>query len=370
MQNIEDLSSSHSIDHPVFPPPLPETSHPVRLGRIQKFSFHGNGLEYFGIWIVNLLLMIVTLGLYSPWAKVRRLRYFYSNTALIQRRFDFTGVPTKILKGRLIALGIYLAISILSKQSWEWMLAGALVIWLAVPWLVRATLRFNARNSKFSNARFFFDGTHKAAYGIFFMSIFLMIITLGLAFPIVLWMYKKYTFNNLQLGQLKFNFKATWLNFVVAMYIPIIVYIGILVLGLTMGRLPSLDLIRTSPEILMRFAGLMMFFYVAALFVIWPWIQARLFISTWNNMVLSRSKFQTSCNSAVFVWIMVTNWLLKIVSFGLLTPWAAVRIYRYKVESLSLCLVNDPDLMLNQMQEDPSAIAEELSDIFDFDISL
>jgi Bacterial protein of unknown function (DUF898) len=36
--------------------------------------FTGSGSEYFRIWIVNLLLMLVTLSLYYPWAKVRRLR--------------------------------------------------------------------------------------------------------------------------------------------------------------------------------------------------------------------------------------------------------------------------------------------------------
>ena len=42
------------------------------------FEFRGDGAEYFKIWIVNILLTIVTLGIYSAWAKVRNNRYFYS----------------------------------------------------------------------------------------------------------------------------------------------------------------------------------------------------------------------------------------------------------------------------------------------------
>ncbi len=34
----------------------------------QGFRFTGNGGEYFRIWIVNLMLTIVTLGIYSAWA--------------------------------------------------------------------------------------------------------------------------------------------------------------------------------------------------------------------------------------------------------------------------------------------------------------
>ena len=72
------------------------------------FEFRGNGGEYFRIWIVNLLLTIVTLGIYSAWAKVRRLRYFYGNTYLDGHSFEFHGRPLAILKGRLIVFAAYL----------------------------------------------------------------------------------------------------------------------------------------------------------------------------------------------------------------------------------------------------------------------
>ena len=43
---------------------------------MKALSFNGSGMEYFKIWIVNVLLTIITLGLYHPWAKVRNHRYF------------------------------------------------------------------------------------------------------------------------------------------------------------------------------------------------------------------------------------------------------------------------------------------------------
>ncbi|WP_079851668.1 DUF898 family protein, partial [Acinetobacter baumannii] len=102
----QDLNEDQSITRP-----------PISHSGIHHFKFHGNASEYFGIWIVNILLTIITLSLYAPWAKVRRLRYFYGNTEFFERRFDFTGIPTKILIGRLIALGIYVAFSISSQYS-------------------------------------------------------------------------------------------------------------------------------------------------------------------------------------------------------------------------------------------------------------
>ena len=71
------------------------------------FEFRGNGGEYFRIWIVNLLLTIVTLGIYSAWAKVRRLRYFYGNTFVDGHSFEYHGQPLAILKGRLIVVAGY-----------------------------------------------------------------------------------------------------------------------------------------------------------------------------------------------------------------------------------------------------------------------
>jgi uncharacterized membrane protein YjgN (DUF898 family) len=69
-----------------------------------RMTFTGSGKEYFGVWIVNILLTIVTFGVYSAWAKVRRNRYFYGNTKLLDRGFDYHAKPLQILKGRAITV--------------------------------------------------------------------------------------------------------------------------------------------------------------------------------------------------------------------------------------------------------------------------
>ena len=47
---------------------------------VEPFSFTGTSAEYFRIWIVNVALTILTLGVYSAWAKVRTEQYFYGHT--------------------------------------------------------------------------------------------------------------------------------------------------------------------------------------------------------------------------------------------------------------------------------------------------
>ena len=46
--------------------------------RSYALAFYGKGLDYFRIQIVNVILNILTLGFYYPWAKARQLRYLYS----------------------------------------------------------------------------------------------------------------------------------------------------------------------------------------------------------------------------------------------------------------------------------------------------
>ncbi|PCO26284.1 hypothetical protein CP987_19485 [Morganella morganii] len=38
----------------------------------RRFEFHGNGSEYFGIWISNLVLTISTIGFYHATASTTR----------------------------------------------------------------------------------------------------------------------------------------------------------------------------------------------------------------------------------------------------------------------------------------------------------
>ena len=70
-----------------------------------SFEFRGNTGEFFKIWTVNMLLTIVTLGVFSAWAKVRTKRYFNGNTFLDGGNFDYHASPWAILLARILVLG-------------------------------------------------------------------------------------------------------------------------------------------------------------------------------------------------------------------------------------------------------------------------
>src|SRR5580658_3760756 len=187
-------------------PESPPQSSPPRAP--EPLHFNGSGAEYFGIWIVNLLLTIVTLGIYSAWAKVRRLQYFYRHTSVAGSSFDFHGSPVRILIGRVIALAMLIAYnySVRLHSLLTLVILGAIAI--VMPWLLRNSFRFRLYNSSWRGIRFHFRGAVGSAYRVFLLNGVLTMITLYLLAPFMHQRVKAYQHNNSWLGQTQCSFHA------------------------------------------------------------------------------------------------------------------------------------------------------------------
>ncbi|HET9472087.1 MAG TPA: DUF898 family protein, partial [Usitatibacter sp.] len=112
---------------------------------------------------MNLFLTVLTLGIYSAWAKVRKKRYLYGNTWLAGSNFEYHGRPVAILKGRLLALLAFALYTFAARYSPRYATAVVLALTPAAPWLVVRSFAFNAVNSSYRNVRFRFDGTYREA---------------------------------------------------------------------------------------------------------------------------------------------------------------------------------------------------------------
>ena len=126
--------------------------------------FTGSGSEYFRIWIVNLLLMLVTLSLYYPWAKARRLRYFLGNTLVDGQPLDFHGKPIKMLRGYLLVGVLLVMYSVAGKFSPMAGLVAFLVVAAIWPALLKSSMQFRLANTSWRGLRFRFNGTVGGAY--------------------------------------------------------------------------------------------------------------------------------------------------------------------------------------------------------------
>lgn len=344
-------------------PPLPPSNQPLTW----TFAFRGNATDYFKIWISNLFLTIITFSLYAPWAKVRRLQYFYGNTYLNRHNFSFTALPTRILIGRLIAMALFLIISIVSQFAPEYSVMGTLLLFVISPWLIRSTMRFRARNSKYGNVRFIFNASLIKSYAILMLCAFLTLFTFGLAYPIALLFFKRYQLNHLKLGQLKFNFTATMWDFYKAVLRPYLFAIGIIIVFAIAMVILAQNLTQESFAML---SILMTAGYIFTIAFVFPLINAYLFQATWNNVSVGKNKMSTDIHPYRYAWIQLSNYLAIIFSLGLLFAWAQIRMYSYQMQHLHVTFVDNPEHLLNAQQQDYNSIAEEISDVFDIDISL
>jgi len=71
------------------------------------FEFTGTWREFAPIAFTNLLLTIVTLGIYRFWAKTRERRYLWSRTNFIDDPLEWTGTGKELLIGFLIAVPLF-----------------------------------------------------------------------------------------------------------------------------------------------------------------------------------------------------------------------------------------------------------------------
>jgi uncharacterized membrane protein YjgN (DUF898 family) len=129
-----------------------------------KLVFTGRGTEYLRIWSVNLLLTLLTLGVYSAWAKVRKTKYFRQNTRLDGHVFDYHGNPRAILRGRLVALVLFAAYTWTFQFSIGAGLVTVIVLCVTGPWLFMRALQFSLVNTSYRGIRFGFRARTREAY--------------------------------------------------------------------------------------------------------------------------------------------------------------------------------------------------------------
>lgn len=81
--------------------------HEVADDETTAFQFYGRWQDYAPIAFTNLLLTIVTLGIYRFWATTRTRRYLWGQTRFIDERLEWTGTGKELLLGFLFALLLF-----------------------------------------------------------------------------------------------------------------------------------------------------------------------------------------------------------------------------------------------------------------------
>jgi uncharacterized membrane protein YjgN (DUF898 family) len=344
--------------------------------RTEYFSFTGSGGEYFRIWIVNLLLTIVTLGIYSAWAKVRRLRYFYGSTQLAGSSFEYHGEALKILKGRIIALALIIPYSIASNSSPILAVVFLVAFMIALPFIVVTSRRFQTRMSSWRNIRFGFVGRYGQAAWVYLGLAVLIPLTLGLIVPYMMFARQRFLLGQAKFGSAPVEFNATPGRYYLTYLFGILTLIGtfivagiLLLMGL--GGVEALsdptawaNTGNVTPLLLMAVVVIGGYLFAFAI------IQAGLTNAAYGELSLAGHEIKCDVSAVRLAGIYLTNAILMMITLGLYTPWAKVRLVKYQLENMQVRVHGDLDQFTAEQQQQQSATGEELGDLMDMDFGL
>jgi uncharacterized membrane protein YjgN (DUF898 family) len=285
--------------------------------------FKGKAGEWFGIWIVNLLLTIVTVGIYSAWAKVRTKKYFYQNTYVAGRNFDYHATGMQILIGRIIVVVAILAYSLISAIS-PILAVLLLVCLIAVfPLLIVRSAAFNARSSSWANVRFNFDGTYGQACKVYLVAA-AFVIAGGIGFAII----------------------AT----------------------------PALATANAPGAEMAVVAALMTGYFVLIAAIVFGAILFQVLIRNhlYNHTTLGEAnhRLSSSISPGRYVWIAVSNAAVTFLSLGLMLPWAQVRLAKYLADHTGIVPNGSLDDFKGEILASGNAIGDAYSDLEGVDLGL
>jgi uncharacterized membrane protein YjgN (DUF898 family) len=369
--------------------------------------FTGSGSEYFRIWIVNLLLTLVTLGLYYPWAKVRRMRYFYGNTVVGSHPLGFHAQPSKMLRGYLLVALLLVLYSVAGQFS---PLAGlvAFVIVAGIwPALLKSSMQFRLANTSWRGLRFRFRGTVGGAYtallpmfvpGLIFVAAVvavpdtdqppawfgLLALAVGLLTVLLLpwlwWNLKKYQHDHYAYGPEQTSLAAGTGAFYgifaktsgvmllgLVVLVALIGAIAVLAIGDLRGGRPRLDpVLAFGLGIVVLGLGLLTLHLLPK-----PYFISRLQNLLWSRTASHGVRFASALRFWPFFGLTLKNWLLMGCTLGLYWPFAAVATARMRLEAMHLMMSVDPDTLVDRVRaQQGEAAGEAAGDLFGLDIGL
>lgn len=367
----------------------PALPHPLAI------RFTGSGSEYFRIWIVNLLLTVVTLTLYLPWAKVRKLKYFHGNTLVGDAPLGFHGNPRKMLRGYLLVSLLFILYTVAGQFSPVAGLVALAIVLAVAPALFRAALQFRLANTSWRGLRLRFTGELREAYQLVLPVVAMAALGVGLGFltadpgrspttvfivlaPVlllqcwalvwILWRTKQYQHDHYALATLQTRFSARQRQF--AGLVLRCAGVALLGGGLAVGAI-GLAAFSYGKSHQALFAFLPLAVVLLVFMLLKPYFTTRLQNLVWNHTASEDLQFHSALRVRPMLGLTLKNWLLIACTLGLYWPFAAVAMARLRLQAVSLSTREDPAQLADQlhgMHDD--AAGDAAADLFGVDVGL
>lgn len=307
-------------------------------------TFKGNGTDLLGIMLLNWLLTTVTLGIYYPWARVNRLKFFWENTELNGSPFVFHGTGKELFKGFikvLIFFVLFYAGLIYSQMTANlpvyFAVMGVFVICLMfiVPLAIHGALRYRLSRTSWRGIHMGYRGNRSHLITDFIMGYVLVIITFGLYNAWFINKLRTYIIGNIRFGNIRFGYDGE-----------------------------GFDLF------LINLKGTLLSFLTFGIYYFW-------YQREWMNYYVDHSymeqqdkqyKLQGNFTGSGYLVLMLTNLLLIIFTLGLATPWAIVRTTHFMINHIQLPAEIDFDHIAQTEDEYKDAAGDDMIDFLDLGI--
>ncbi len=305
-----------------------------------RLSFHGKGSTFFGIVVVNVLLTLITLGIYYPWAKAAYRKYTWNETEFRDSRFVFNGTGKEMFIGFLIMYAIIISfyaslIFFATFTSGFFVLIGIyLLMLILIPFAIFGGWKYRISRTSWRGIFFSFDGDFKEFLILFVKNLLLTILTLGIYGAWMRVAVQKYLISHTKIGNLRFNFRGTGGDL-----------FGINILGFIL-LYPTL------------------FLYMPI------FIKNRFNFSVENTYIEygnNRQLFKSTLENKEAWKTLVVNGLLLVFTVGLAYPWTFMRTMKMFMRNVIVPDGFDYDSLEQSSEDYRDATGDELTDMMDID---
>ncbi|HOO50317.1 MAG TPA: DUF898 family protein [Alphaproteobacteria bacterium] len=390
-------------------------------------TYTGNVLELYKIFLVNVLLNICTLGIYSFWGKTRIRKYMASQTVLAGNRMEYTGTGKELFIGFLKAILIYWPVSFAMNVP-EIYIFGLIGFFCLISLAMYMALRYRLSRTRWKGIRFAIAGHAGEFLKIALKRTLWNFVTLGYKVAqsdIVKWTYIA---NFMSFGKTNFKFQgdekkiqSTNLKtmgiiyaYTLITFIPLVFSLSDEINSLKKAVMEkpkvSIEKIeKTSPfpdenypkpepapketdleetkiishdavfaakssfkedkEIIAIIYGLG---WSLSIFLVWwaarQWYQAALWREQFRGVTINDIRFKCALTGGGLLWLKTSNLVMIILTLGLIMPFIYQRNLRYYLSCIKLGGdVNQ--LHVDQVENtDPDGTGDSLADDFGVDI--
>jgi uncharacterized membrane protein YjgN (DUF898 family) len=318
-------------------------------------TFHGKGSALFGRYLVNVLLSLVTLGIYSFWGKVKILQYQYEQTQLGGSPFRFLGTGGQLFVGYLKFLGVMLLTMVLpmvilfavvftSAMNGETETGAVLVpllvfyayllllVAVLIPIAVKGFFRYRLRVSSWRGITGTYRGLNKELIPMYLGGLLLTLVTLGIYGAWFQVKITKYVYSKISYGNLAVEFTGK-------------------------GR----DLFFIGLK-----GGLLM---IITLGIYWFWYARNVYRWTAANTVIvqgeTKAALSTPITAGALFKFWVPNLLLLVVTLGLAFPWFTVNSMKFFFANLTLPDAIDLETVAQGDTPSANSLGETMHDYLD-----